>query len=81
MVANFFDKPIEQGQEEEVLKLHRKGVKEWKDIWDKERQYWKLRATLITEFNVTNQQINLIGRRADQWDRGDMWLMTITQKP
>ena len=30
---------------------------------------------------MTNQQINLIGQRTDQWNRGDLWLMTIAQKP
>ena len=74
-------KPIEQEQEEEALKLHKKGVKEWKDIWDKEYQIWKSKPMLITNFNVSNQQINLIGQRFDQWDRGDLWLMPITQKP
>ena len=54
-------RPIDQAQEEEALQLHRKGLKEWKDIWDKENHYWKLRATLIANFNVTNQQINLLG--------------------
>ena len=74
-------RPIEQAQEEEALQLHKKGLKEWKDIWDKENHYWKSRATLIADFNVSNQQINLLGRRVDLWNRGDLWLMAISQKP
>ena len=72
-------RPIEQGQEEEALQLHRMGLKEWKDIWDKENHYWKSRAMLIADFYVTNQQINLLGQRVDLWDRGDLWLMAISQ--
>ena len=73
-------KPIDQAHEEEALKLHRKGVETWKDIWDIDLQYWKSRVTLILEYHLSNHQLNLIGQRIDQWDRGDLWLMTITQK-
>ena len=57
------------------------GLKSWQYIWDIDIQYWKSRATLIAKYNLSNHQLNLIGQRIDQWGRGDMWLMTITQKP
>ena len=60
------------------MKLHRKGVKTWRDL---DLQYWKSIATLISQYDLFNRQLNLTGQRIDQWERGDLWLMTITQKP
>ena len=68
-------------EEEEALKLHKKGVRMWDDLWDKVNNTWKNRADLIAEYNLPNSQLDLIGERLRQWNRSELWVTTISSPP
>lgn len=49
--------------EEEALKLHRLGIKTWGNLWDGEERTWISRASLIAKQNLSELQLDIIGKR------------------
>ena len=74
--------PKVQGQDKEkALKMHKRGIKLWENIRDDDAKTWFSRANLMAIFNLSDQQLDVIGRRLMQWDPGDWWQMSIKASP
>ena len=39
---------------EDVLKMHKMGIKKWKNLWDDDTNTWMSRANLIASFNLSD---------------------------
>ncbi|MCO5572277.1 hypothetical protein L7F22_026030 [Adiantum nelumboides] len=72
---------VEVPDMEEAIKMHKMGIKLWENIWDDESNSWFSRANLIAEFNLSNRQLDVIGRRIMRWDPGEWWLMSLKTSP
>ncbi|MCO5581007.1 hypothetical protein L7F22_034883 [Adiantum nelumboides] len=72
---------VELPDMEEAIKMHKMGIKLWENIWDDESNSWFSRANLIAEFNLSNSQLDVIGRRIMRWDPGEWWLMSLKTSP
>ena len=66
---------------EDALKMHKMGIRMWMNLWDDKANTWMSRANLIASFNMTDQQLDVIGRRLMQWDPRDWWNLRIKDPP
>ena len=52
-----------------------------KNIWNDNANTWMSRANVIASFNLSDWQLDVIGRRLMQWDPRDWWNLRIKDPP
>ena len=62
---------------EDALTMHKMGIKMWEHLWDDDSNTWMSRANLIASYNLSDRQLDVIGRRLMHWDPGEWWNLRI----
>ena len=66
---------------EEAMKLHSVGIRTWGKFWDQDKKTQLSRADLITRHNLSDTQLDIIGKMLMLWNQEVWWLMTIEDPP
>ena len=66
---------------DDALRMHKRNIKLWGSFWDNAKNSWYSIADLIALYNLTDQQLDVIGRRLMQWNPDEWWTMSVNDSP
>lgn len=64
---------IEDANLHQALKLHKKGIRCWGDIWNKLNQAWLTQPELSQKYMLNPTDLQLILSRMECWKRDSLW--------
>lgn len=65
--------PIKVSEIQKALKIHKKGLRNWEDLWDYNSNDWKVAEEVHDEFRLNETDINLIAQRLTEWTPENKW--------
>ena len=81
LVANNWNTSKDNLNIDAALRMHKRNIQSWDSLEDKAKNIWYSREDLIALHKLTNQQLDIIGRRLMLWNPTKWWTMSVNDSP